>query len=49
MKQRSKVKCLGCLTDETMSVEAMALNFIHKINNNLKLLYHKNANKENKT
>ena len=33
IKQHSKVKYLGCLMDETMSGEAMALNVIHKINN----------------
>ena len=43
IKQQSKVKYLGCLMDETMSGEAMALNFIHKINNKLKFLYLKNA------
>ena len=29
--------------DEPMSGEAMALNVIHKINNKLKFLYHKNV------
>ena len=38
IKQHSKVKHLGCLMDETMSGEAMALNVIHKINNKLKFL-----------
>ena len=33
IKQHSKVKYPGCLMDETMSGEAMALNVIHKINN----------------
>ena len=28
--------------DETMSGEAMTLNVIHKVNNKLKFLYHKN-------
>ena len=42
IKQHSKVKYLGCLMDETMSGEAMALYVIHKINNNLKFLYRKN-------
>ena len=41
-KQHSKVKYLGCLMDETMSGEAIALNVIHKINNKLKFLYRKN-------
>ena len=43
IKQHSKVKYLGCLMDEPMSGEAMALNVIHKINNKLKFLYRKNA------
>ena len=42
IKQHSKVKYLGCLMDETMSGEAMALYVIHKINNKLKFLYRKN-------
>ena len=42
IKQHSKVKYLGCLMDETMSGEAMALHVIHKINNTLKFLYRKN-------
>ena len=42
IKQHSKVKYLGCLMDETMSGEAMALNVIHKINNKPKFLYRKN-------
>ena len=32
IKQHSKVKYLGCLLDETMSEEAMALNVVNKIN-----------------
>ena len=43
IKHHSKVKYLGCLMDETMSGEAMALNIIHKINNKLKCLYCKNV------
>ena len=42
IKQHSKVKYLGCLMDETMSGEAMALHVIHKINSKLKFLYRKN-------
>ena len=38
IKQHSNVKYLGCLMDETMSGEAMALHVIHKINNKLKFL-----------
>ena len=41
IKQHCKVKYLGCLMDETMSGEAMALNVIYKINK-LKFLYCKN-------
>ena len=32
MKQHSKIKYLGCLMDQAMSGEAMALNVIHQIN-----------------
>ena len=42
IKQHFKVTYLGCLLDETMSGEAMALNIINKINK-LKFLYHKNS------
>ena len=42
IKQHSKIKYLGCLLDETMSGEAMALNVVNKINNKLKFLYRKN-------
>ena len=41
IKQHSKVKYLGYLTDETMSGVAMALYVIHKIKNKLKFLYRK--------
>ena len=41
IKQHSNVKYVGCLMDETVSGEAMALNVIHKINNKLKFLYRK--------
>ena len=43
IKQHSKVKYLGCLLDETMSGEAVALNIIIKLNNKLKVLHHKNS------
>ena len=43
IKQHSKVKYLGVLVDETMSGEAMTLNFIHKINKKLKFRYGKNV------
>ena len=35
IKQHSKVKYLGCLLDETMSGEAMALNVVNKIKGTL--------------
>ena len=41
IKQHSKVKYLGCMLDETMSGETMALSVISKINNKLKFLYRK--------
>ena len=43
IKQHSDVKYLGCLMDEAMSGEAMALNIIPKINYKLKFLYRKNV------
>ena len=42
IKQYSKVTYLGCLLDETMSGESMALKTIEKINQKLKFLYRKN-------
>ena len=42
IKQHSKVKYLGCMLDETMSREAMALSVINKINNKLKFLHRNN-------
>ena len=42
IKQHSKVIYLGCMLDETMSGETMALSVINKINNKLKFLYRKN-------
>ena len=42
INQHSKVKYLGCILDETMSGETMALSVINKINNKLKFLYQKN-------
>ena len=42
IKQHYKVNYLGCLMDEIMSGEAMALNVIHKINNKLKFLCRQN-------
>ena len=43
LKQHSKFKYVGCLLDETMSGEAMALNFVNEINSKLKFLYRKNS------
>ena len=42
IKQHSKVKYVGCMLDETMPGETMALSVINKINNKLKFLYQKN-------
>ena len=42
IKQHSKVKYLGCMLDETMSGDTMALSVISKINNKLKCVYRKN-------
>ena len=41
-KQHSKVTYLGCILDDTMSGESMALKVINKINSRLKLLHRKN-------
>ena len=41
IKQHSKVTCLGCVLDETMSGEPMALNVINKINGKLEFFYRK--------
>ena len=42
IKQHSKVKYFGCMLDETMSGETMALSLINKINNKPNFLYRKN-------
>ena len=42
IKHHSKIKYLGCMEDEAMSVETMAFCIINKINNKLKFLYQKN-------
>ena len=39
IKQYSEVTCLGCILDESLSGESMALNIVSKINTRLKLLY----------
>ena len=41
-KQHSKVTYLGCILDETMSGESIALKVINKINLRLKFLHRKN-------
>ena len=42
IKQYSKVTCLGCELDESLSGVAVALKVINKINGRLKFLYRKN-------
>ena len=42
IKQNSQVAYLGCVLDETLSWEPMALKALNKINWKLKFLYHKN-------
>ena len=42
IKQHKHVNYLGCVLDETMSNERMALRVIEKINSRLKFLYRKN-------
>ena len=42
IKQHSEVTYLGCVLDETMSGEPMALKVINKKNSKLKFLYRKN-------
>ena len=39
IKQHAKVKYLGCISDESLSGESMALNVIDKINSRLKFLH----------
>ena len=42
IKQLAKVKYLGCILDESLSGESMALNVIDKINSRLKFLHRQN-------
>ena len=42
VKQHAKVKCLGCILDESLSGESMALNVTDKINSCLKFLHRQN-------
>ena len=44
IKQHSQVTYLGCVLDETMSGESMALKVINKINGKLEFLNTKNRN-----
>ena len=43
IKQHSQVTYLGCVMDETMSGEPMALKVINEVNGKLKFLYRKNS------
>ena len=40
--QQVQVTCLGCVLDESMSGERMALKVVNKINGKLKSLFRKN-------
>ena len=42
IKQHSRVKYLGCILDETLSGDSMALSVLNKVNARLKILYMKN-------
>ena len=42
IKQYSKVTYLGCILDETLSGESMAIHVINKINSRLRFLYRQN-------
>ena len=42
IKQHAKVKYLGCILDESLSGESMALSVIDKINSRLKFLHRQN-------
>ena len=42
IKQQAQVTYLGCVLDESMSGEPMALKVVNKINRRLKFLYRKN-------
>ena len=42
IKQHVKVRYLGCILDESLSGESMALNVIDKINSRLKFLHGQN-------
>ena len=42
IKQYSKVTYLGCILDETLSEESMAIHVINKINSSLRFLFREN-------
>ena len=42
IKQHSQVNYLGCILDETLNGESMALKVLNKVNSKLKFLYRKN-------
>ena len=42
IKQHSKVTYLGCILDETMPGESMAVKVINKINSRINFLYKEN-------
>ena len=42
IKQYSKVTYLGCILDESLSGDSMALHVINKVNSRLKFLYRQN-------
>ena len=41
-KQYAKVKYPGCILDQTLSGESIALNVINKVNSRLKFLHRQN-------
>ena len=43
IKQYAKVKYLGCILDQSLSGESMALNVIDKVNSRLKFLHRQNC------
>ena len=42
IKQYAKVKYLGCILDQSLSGESIALNVIDKVNSRLKFLHRQN-------
>ena len=43
IKQYSKVTYLGCILDETLSGESMAIHVVNKVNSRLRFLYRQNT------